>query len=128
MISTPEFWARVAEAASGNDKFARRSDHLRAVVIVFAIGDRSFYLDFHRGKVAVLASRPMEGAAITISGPKEEWHRLVAGKISYAQAINVSHGKLRLEGNLLAAAWVVQTLAELFRVAARIHGKEAKHA
>lgn len=110
--------AAIVAATQTSPVFERKALHLRAATITFVADDQTAGLEFHRGRVEIIAGRPLDGVDLVVSGPLEEWQRLCRGDISYSQACNLVHGRLSQQGNLLTAAWANQALSEFFRIAA----------
>jgi putative sterol carrier protein len=117
--------AAIVAATRTSPVFERKAQHLRAAAIAFVADNQTAGLEFHRGCVEMIDGRPLEGFDLVVSGPFEEWQRLLRGNISYSQACNIVHGRLSLQGNLLIAAWANQALSEFFRIAASVTGRSA---
>ena len=66
------------------------------------------------GTVLIGDANRLGTADFTISGPYQEWERLLNGTIDFANAINAVHGRLRLGGNLTKAAGCMYALYNLF--------------
>ena len=122
------FWHRVVAAANADDDFAAKSAHLVALAIRFEMGTYRWVLELHRGRAHFLGSAIGRGTAFAVSGPSEEWERLIGGAIGYAQATNVVHGRLRSDGDALAATWATRPLWRFWQLAAEQGGGGRRHA
>ncbi|MGD9921370.1 MAG: hypothetical protein AB7V13_07970 [Pseudorhodoplanes sp.] len=119
-INDHAFWSKVARAANDHPPFAQKSRHLEAVTAALVIDEAVIGLEFHRGKLALIDGPALRGFRFTLRGPGAEWRRVMRQEIAFAQAINVRHGKLRAEGDILTMTWATPALWELFRVTARL--------
>jgi putative sterol carrier protein len=79
-----------------------------------AIDDQKRLLVISAGMVLVGEANGLGTAEFTISGPHEEWQRLLRGEIDFANAIHAVHGRLRLGGDLPKAASCMYALYTLF--------------
>lgn len=70
--------------------------------------------------VAVFPEGSPLGADIIVSGPDEEWQRVVDGKIDWFEALSPGLGKLELEGNVVAAWQYVNVMALAFDAMKRV--------
>lgn len=126
-ISDGTFWVELVKAASLDPDLRRKCAHARACAFAVKIDDVQHLLEFHRGALTRLETRDLTGARFSISGPKAEWEKVITGAMPYARAINVFHGRLRVEGDALAAMWTTPALWQLWRVSASLLGS-MKHA
>jgi len=118
------FWQRVVAAANANDDFRQRGAHLRDLAFVFEVGGRRIGLRIERGSLALVET---EAPAFVVSGPADEWARLVAGEKPYGAAINIVHGQLRVGGDALASTWANRPLWQLFRLTRRMVASGDSH-
>ncbi|MFC7396379.1 hypothetical protein ACFQU1_04115 [Chelatococcus sp. GCM10030263] len=121
-ISGASFWDALIAAAAEDADLRIKSAHARACAFAVRIDDAQHLLEFHRGVLARLEGRDLTGVGFSISGPKGEWEKVITGSIPYARAINVFHGRLRVEGDALSAMWMTPALWQLWRVSARLTG------
>ncbi|MGO8868339.1 MAG: hypothetical protein ACLQME_17755 [Alphaproteobacteria bacterium] len=124
-IASETFWTAVVEAGNASAALSAKTQHLLALTVSLEIGESRRVVELHRGRAALLPAPPLRGVTVRITGPAEEWQRLVSGEIPYAHAVNVVHGRLRLQGDIIEAAWATPALWELFRVATRIYKEDA---
>jgi putative sterol carrier protein len=118
------FWRQVAAAANADDNFRNWSAHLRDFTFSFHVGDSRIGLHIERGNLALVQPDAPE---FVVSGPVDEWSRLVAGEKPYGAAINVLHGQLRVSGDPLASTWANRPLWQLFRLTRRIVASGGSH-
>lgn len=111
------FWRAVAEKANATPLFTERTAHLEACVVRFGIDDAQTCIEFHRSRATVLGPSFLRGSRISISGPAQEWEKLVDGTYHYMRAINPLHGGLRLEGDALMANWAARGLCVFIDIA-----------
>jgi hypothetical protein len=119
------FWDAAIEAANADTAFRGYAAHLRDVdfrVVCIGAGGYGCNLRVNAGRIE---RRDVIEPAFTITGPLDEWRRLAAGTIVYAQATNVVHGQLRVAGDALAAAWLTRPLWQFWRVTARMLATES---
>ena len=114
----PVFWREAAGAANNHPAFAAKAKHLEALAFTLSIDDTLVPLELHRGALSFLSGPHLRGFRFGIRGPFTEWKGVVSGELPFAKAINVRHGKLRVEGDVVALAWATPALWELFRVTA----------
>ena len=122
-ISSEEFWQAVVRSGNLASELCAKAMHLEALTSTFQIGEVHRVIEFHRGRVNLLSITPLRGTTLRITGPAGEWRRLLSGEIPYAMAVNVQHGQLRMQGDIIAAAWATPALWELFRAAARVYNE-----
>lgn len=70
--------------------------------------------------VAVFPDGSPLGADIVVSGPDDEWQRVMDGKIDWFEALSPGLGKLELEGNVVAAWQYVDVMARAFDAMKRV--------
>ena len=70
--------------------------------------------------VAVFPEGSPLGADIVVSGPDDEWQRVLDGKIDWFEALSPGLGKLELEGNVVAAWQYVDVMARAFDAMKRV--------
>lgn len=126
-IANPEYWEAVVRRGNSDAALNSKAKHLEALTVALEIGKTTRTLEFHRGQVNLLAAVPLRGTSFRIAGPAEEWRRLVSGEIPYAQAINVVHGQLRLQGDVIASVWATPAIWELFRAAVSVYKEDVSH-
>jgi hypothetical protein len=126
-ITGPEYWQAVVRTANTDLALGAKAMHLEALTVTFQIGETHRIIEFHRGRVGLLPAAPLRGTTLRITGPPDEWRRLVSGEIPYAMAVNVVHGRLHLQGDIIAAAWATPALWELFRAAIHVYEKDVTH-
>lgn len=121
-ISDTLFWDMLVTAAAEDADLRGKAAHARACAFAVRIDDAQHLLEFHRGDLVRLEGRELTGIRFSISGPRGEWEKVITGAVPYAQAINVFHGLLRVEGDALCAMWMTPALWQLWRVSARLVG------
>ncbi len=126
-IAGPEYWQAVVRSANTDPALGAKAMYLEALTVTFQIGETPRIIEFHRGRVDLLSAAPLRGTTLRITGPPDEWQRLMSGEIPYAMAVNVVHGRLHLQGDIIAAAWATPALWELFRTAVRVYEKDVTH-
>lgn len=126
-IASSEFWAAVVKTAQDDGTIADRTKHAHDLVIAVEIDGIRQYIEFHRGRVSVLGDRSVRGAQCRLWGPRHEWERLFRGNTCYGAAANPYLGRLRLDGDLIAATWLTRGLWELFRQATVVYGEKSPH-
>lgn len=111
------WFQRLREILNADEEFRRRARHFTATFLL-EIGEAAFTVDVVRGEmVAIHPGRVMTGHDFALAGPLEEWCRLVDGDIDLARATNPFHGRLRITGNVVAAAgnmWALYGLCSRF--------------
>ena len=70
--------------------------------------------------VAVFPEGSPLGAEIVVSGPDDEWQRVLDGKIDWFESLSPGLGKLELEGNVVAAWQYVDVMARAFDAMKRV--------
>jgi putative sterol carrier protein len=110
------FWRDAVAAANADATLREYAQHLRDLTLRLEVGQDTRRLRIDHGAVSLIDSDAP--ASVTISGPEDEWVRLIRGEITYGQATNVVHGRLRIGGDLLAANWCVRPLWRLWRLTA----------
>ncbi|MDN3219664.1 alpha/beta fold hydrolase [Pseudomonas nunensis] len=70
--------------------------------------------------VAVFPDGSPLGAEIVVSGPDDEWQRVLDGKIDWFESLSPGLGKLELEGNVVAAWQYVDVMARAFDAMKRV--------
>lgn len=70
--------------------------------------------------VAVFPDGSPLGADIVVSGPDDEWQRVLDGKIDWFESLSPGLGKLELEGNVVAAWQYVDVMARAFDAMKRV--------
>lgn len=70
--------------------------------------------------VAVFPEGSPLGADIVVSGPDDEWQRVLDGKIDWFEALSPGLGKLELEGNVVEAWQYVDVMARAFDAMKRV--------
>ncbi|MFG1410778.1 hypothetical protein V5G24_06655 [Xanthobacter sp. VTT E-85241] len=121
-ISGSGFWDLLVAAAADDADLCGKAAHARACAFAVRIDDAQHLLEFHRGVLARLEGKDLTGIRFSISGPRSEWEKVITGAIPYARAINVFHGRLRVEGDALSVLWMTPALWQLWRVSARLSG------
>jgi hypothetical protein len=127
-ITTSEFWAAAGVAANGHAAFVAKAKHLDAMTLAFEIAETRVILELHRGRLSLPEGPHLRGVRFTVRGPVAEWQNVVDGNSPFAKAINVRHGRLRMEGDILSLTWATPALWELFRVTARLDAGAPQHA
>jgi hypothetical protein len=127
-ITAPEFWAAASVAANDHAAFVAKAKHLEAMTLAFEIAETRVVLELHRGRLSLPEGPHLRGVRFTVRGPAAEWQSVVSGDSPFAKAINIRHGQLRVEGDILSLTWATPALWELFRVTAGLNAGAAQHA
>ncbi|WP_375459701.1 hypothetical protein [uncultured Enterovirga sp.] len=122
-IRDASFWAELAAAASRDDALRAKCEHARGCAFSVMVGEARHLLEFHRGRLAVIRPPDLRGASFSIVGPADEWEGVLTGATPYARAINVLHGRLRVEGDALALTWMTPALWQLWRISSTLLGR-----
>lgn len=112
-----DWFQRLRDNLNADGEFRQRARYLSAS-FQLGIGTESFTVDVTRGEiVGIHSGEPLTGGDFAIVGPLEEWRRLLVGEIDLPHATNPVHGKLRIRGNIIAAAgnmWALYGLCQRF--------------
>lgn len=120
-----ELWSSLEQLANENEAFDRKAKSLSPLTIRFAIDESNISLHVANGHARVTAVDDLRGYDLRISGPREEWERLLTGVISYPQAVNHAQGRLRIDGDLVASAWATPIICEFLRKMPQLLAEEA---
>ena len=121
-IESPKFWQR-AVAVADTERLRSKARHLECCTIGLDIDGQRHVIEFHKGSVFLRPAPDPRGTRFQVLGPRGEWQRLLDGTIHYMRAINGLHGKLKVEGDFLAATWAGPALCELMSAAVSVNRK-----
>lgn len=108
------WWDSFAKVLNGNPEWTRAAKYFDGR-IVFKHDAGYSTLAVVAGKVvAVFAEGSPLGGEIVVTGPDDEWQRVLDGKIDWFEALSPGLGKLTLEGNTVAAWQYVDVMAYAF--------------
>lgn len=116
-IDDESFWRGLeAQANSGGD-FHDKARSLSPLTIRLRIDAREVTLNIASGRAIVSFEDDLRGFDLRVSGPRDEWRRVLDGTISYPQAVNHVQGRLRQEGDMVAAAWAMPVICAFLKAA-----------
>lgn len=79
---------------------------------LFEIGDERYTLHLQRGsRIEIEPGVNIAGYDFALTGPKDEWQKLLKSEIKLAQGLNYYYGRLSLRGNFIIAANSMRLLA-----------------
>lgn len=116
-IEDERLWRELERTSNGSEAFAARSSSLSPLKIRFEVDGAAIDLHVADGHAHIMSGPQLRGYDVRITGPREEWERVLTGRISFPQAVNHAQGKLRLDGDLVASAWATPVICEFLRPA-----------
>lgn len=124
-IDDDAFWRSLEAEANSSGHFQGKARSLSPLKLRFRVDMRDITLNVANGRAIVSFEDDLRGFDLRVSGPRDEWQRVLSGTISYPQAVNHVQGRLRQEGDMVAGAWAMPVICAFFKPApAKLRGKQ----